>query len=436
MEDYNPWWLKEEDPTLVEYFGSPIQWVPKIINRLTTTPFSLNFLVGPRQVGKSTTIKLFIQRLLKQDYDPWAIFYYSCDELTDFRELGDVLDNYLALRDSHGVNSSFLFLDEITFVTDWWRAVKSRIDRSKFLKDVLCVSGSASLDLLKQKEYFPGRRGHGQDIIFYPLDFGEYCTLWNSLPLQTTTSEDLSSVIKLIDLNSAFYDTLQGLFRSYLLTGGFPLPIREFVKHNSVTSRTRKVYLDWIMNDCLKMRKQTGYMKEIIAQVLQSRVSPVSWTGLAKATSINSPKTVKSYIEMLEEIFLFRVLPLRFPDGKIAHAKNKKIHVTDPFINDLLANYTRVTILEETKVESIVATHLARIMDVYYWRNKTEIDVIATTKKHVVGVEVKWSPRIRRKPRYPGLLMTLTKKTIPLFLASINWETRINPKNDNHSKSN
>ncbi len=427
MEDYNPWWLREEDPTLAEYYSSPIQWVPQIIHKLTTPPFSLNFLVGPRQVGKSTTIKLFIQRLLKQNFDPWAIFYYSCDELTDFRELGAVLDNYLALRESHGVSSSFFFLDEITFVKDWWRAVKSRIDRAKFTRDVLCVSGSASLELLKQKEYFPGRRGHGQDIIFYPLDFGEYCNLWKRLPLKKTTSEDLSSVSNLIDLNTAFYDTLQGLFHSYLVTGGFPLPIREYVGHNRVSSATRKVYLDWIINDCSRMRKQTGYMKEIIARVLQSRASPLSWTGLAKATSINSPKTVKSYIEMMEEIFLFCVLPLRFPDGKIAHARNKKIHVTDPFIYDLLAKYTRVTILEETKVESVVATHLARIMDVYYWRNKTEIDVIATTKEQVLGVEVKWSPRIRRKPRYPGLLMTLTKETIPIFLASINWETEMSP---------
>ncbi|MGQ9479347.1 MAG: hypothetical protein ACUVQ0_04895 [Thermoproteota archaeon] len=35
------------------------------------------------------------------------------------------------------------------------------------------VSGSASLEILKQKEYFLVGRG-GKDIIFYPLSFSQY----------------------------------------------------------------------------------------------------------------------------------------------------------------------------------------------------------------------------------------------------------------------
>ena len=36
---------------------SKIKWVPEIINDVSLEPFSLNFIFGPRQVGKTTLIK-------------------------------------------------------------------------------------------------------------------------------------------------------------------------------------------------------------------------------------------------------------------------------------------------------------------------------------------------------------------------------------------
>jgi len=130
----------------------------------------LHFLSGPRQVGKTTAIKILIHQLLEKK-DPKSIFYYSCDELIDNKELGEVLDSYISTRKSWGIKKSIIFLDEITFVTDWWRAVKSRIDAGIFRSDVLILSGSATIDLLKHKELFPGRRGFGLDLILSPLDW-------------------------------------------------------------------------------------------------------------------------------------------------------------------------------------------------------------------------------------------------------------------------
>jgi hypothetical protein len=47
---------------------------------------SLNFVVGPRQVGKTTALKISIHDLLRRR-NPKGTFYYSCDELSDYREL-------------------------------------------------------------------------------------------------------------------------------------------------------------------------------------------------------------------------------------------------------------------------------------------------------------------------------------------------------------
>ena len=150
MERYNPWWLGEPDLLYEEWKNAKINWIPKIVNKISFKPFSLHFLSGPRQVGKTTALKILIQELIKSRSKK-AVFYYSCDELTDHKELSEILDNYLASRRSWGIKSSILFLDEITFVSDWWRSVKSRIDSGEFKKDILVITGSARIDLLKQK---------------------------------------------------------------------------------------------------------------------------------------------------------------------------------------------------------------------------------------------------------------------------------------------
>jgi len=61
MEEQNPWWkgkdLVKNDPDLRKWLDSKIKWVPEIINEVSLEPFSLNFISGPRQVGKTTLIK-------------------------------------------------------------------------------------------------------------------------------------------------------------------------------------------------------------------------------------------------------------------------------------------------------------------------------------------------------------------------------------------
>ncbi|MEM0121195.1 MAG: hypothetical protein QW688_07160 [Thermoprotei archaeon] len=49
----------------------------------------LNFVAGPGQVGKTTLIKLVIHELL-EEVDRRCGFYYLCDEISDYVELGEV----------------------------------------------------------------------------------------------------------------------------------------------------------------------------------------------------------------------------------------------------------------------------------------------------------------------------------------------------------
>ncbi|WP_457555017.1 AAA family ATPase [Candidatus Pyrohabitans sp.] len=66
----------------------------------------MHFLVGARQIGKTTPLKIHIHRLLERGHEPKSIFYYSCDEIVDHRDLGELIDSYLSARKEWGIRSS------------------------------------------------------------------------------------------------------------------------------------------------------------------------------------------------------------------------------------------------------------------------------------------------------------------------------------------
>lgn len=418
--DYNPWWQGEPDLFFQDWKNKSIRWVPKLLKEIAFSSFGLNFITGPRQVGKSTAVKIYIHRLLEKQVDPYAIFYCPCDELIDHMELGEILDSYLSTKNSRDIKQSLIVLDEITFVNEWWRAIKSRIDAKKFRNDTLIISGSSSVELLKEKERFPGRRGNGKDLVLYPLSFKDYSDIFIK-NLISKSLESFTTIKEFISPNVVLRKKLAELFNDYLITGGFPLAIEDHFINNKINPRTKKTYLDWIRGDIIKAGKNEASMKEIITYILKSRCTPVSWLSISKDTSINSPHTIQSYVEALEAMYIVKVFYHINPNKSINYRKNKKIHCLDPFIYRVLTDYTNIDFLDENIVESVVATHFSRIYPSYYWKNSSEIDVVSIINQEPVGFEVKWGPKKWKRPLHFKKKHLLTKDVIPLFLGTSDW---------------
>ncbi len=415
MERYNPWWFGEPDPHIQEWSENEVRWVPDELELLSLKPFSLNFLLGPRQVGKTTGIKLLIQKLLKET-DPKAVFYFSCDEVSDYKELGEMLDSYLSAKREWGVKRSYIFLDEAGFVDEWWRSVKARIDAGMFRNDVITVSGSMSIELLSQAELFPGRRGEGTDVLMMPLSFSKFSeVMGKAAPIRATS---LNGVLKMMEANRHLISRLRRLFGAYLRTGGFPISILEYAKTGAVRKSVSD-YLNWLKADWWRVRRSDSYMKEVISYIISARLSPISWYSLAQATSIGSPHTAEAYVETLENLLVAKRLNLISPEGRVIYRKNKKVHFTDPLIYTAFSEFSRTELVEEQVVESVVASHLARMFEVYYWRNGTEVDMIALVEGRQIGFEVKWGKRGWRKPRHLKEAYLLDRDKVILFLASL-----------------
>ncbi|MGB9703716.1 MAG: AAA family ATPase, partial [Candidatus Micrarchaeales archaeon] len=144
----NPWWIGEKeienDEDIKKWREGKIKWIPSLLEEINIKPYSLHFIFGPRQVGKTTLLKLLIKNLLEEGIEKERIFYFRCDKLANYKELDEVLKAYFEFRETKNISSSFIFLDEITFPTEWFRTIKYYIDVGEFRKDVLILTGSLS----------------------------------------------------------------------------------------------------------------------------------------------------------------------------------------------------------------------------------------------------------------------------------------------------
>ena len=425
LASQNPWWKGKEriheDEDYRKWMEKRHRWMPNLVEKIELKPYSLHFLFGPRQVGKTTSLKLLIKKLLESGIKEESIFYFRCDEVADFKELNEIITSYLDLRGRLGIESSYIFLDEITFPREWYRSVKSLVDAGKLKKDVVVLTGSTSLLVRREVETFPGRRGLGRDFTLLPLSFRDFVKVADEKlhaklpsPLKTLSEAEIRRKTSACLL---LLDELNALLEKYMRCGGFPLSIESFLVEGKVGRSAREAYLAWLKNDVTKIGRSVEIARAILKVLLTKIPSPVSWESLAKEIEIKSPKTASAYVHLLNSLFVTITLHHIDPNKvSISFGKNKKIHFLDPFFLDVFSEWCLVELrdMEAKAVEAITASHLARFSskegelceNAFYWRNKGEIDIVVSSDG-LKGFEVKWGERVEAKPRIIGKMKQL-----------------------------
>ena len=407
LQKQNVWWEGkiENDPHLSQWREHGRRWVPFGLESLPLKPFSLNLVIGPRQAGKTTLMKFAVEMLLKKGVAPKSILYARCDEVLGTKELRGIIETFLSYA---GSDEAFIFLDEITDIAGWEKVIKGFIDDGDFRKAVVTVSGSNTFQLQKGSEFFPGRRGSGKDMLVLPLSFREYLEVVDAkiagkIPKLESLEMLPAGTGRLLTLLPALQKHLHGYFQC----GGFPLAVLSYLKDGRVSESAKEAYRSWVVGDILKNGKSDVVGREVLKVLLSKAPSALSWEGIAQETSIKSPPTVASYVELFERLFV--VLPLYSvnPDtGAREFAKNKKLHLPDPFLWHLVEEWCMQGVERKTEViaEAALASHLARFLSrkyggrrlsehLSYWKNGYEIDAVAHTPGGLLGFEMKWSDR-------------------------------------------
>ncbi|MEM1546255.1 MAG: ATP-binding protein [Candidatus Methanomethylicia archaeon] len=390
----NPWWEGKKDYHVEKWESMKIRWIPKWIKNISLKPYSLNFIVGPRQTGKTTGVKLLIRKLLKE-FRAESIFYFDCTLLADMESLRRVLDEYLEIKKLERIENSFIFLDEVTSLKDWWRIVKGYVDMGIFKNDVLIISGSSSLKLKREAELFPGRRGKGKDIFVLPLTFREFLEV-NGIVIESTgkVEEDMKSLWRI-------EGGIREKFKVYLNVGGFPISINE-----DPTAELQLI--SSIESELLRTGKSLELTKAILSTIFKKAPSPLSFSTIGSDVGV-SYKTAQDYLEVLQNLFILNVA--LFKRDEIKWRKERKFFFSDPFLTRTLSLWCGEKYLESAFYEWIVQEHLWRKFgSVYYFRNRFEIDCIAGSLK----IEVKVGKPHRD---YPKNVLILDLENLPIFLA-------------------
>jgi uncharacterized protein len=322
---------------------------------------------GPRQVGKSSWLK----HLLQSHSSPTRAFYLSCEGIEDHKELAALLVSLRGKRD-------FVLLDEITFVREWWRAIKHELDSG--FQGTLVVTGSHAADLRHGADRMPGRFGGGDELELLPMSFAEFCAM------RAQAGWPMLSHVEAV--------------RAFMRSGGFPAAVVEAGPEGREPVQTRETFRRWLLGDAMKLGKQELFLRDIMGQLAVTMGSCLSLQKLAQRTQLGSHHTAQDYVALLEDCFALRTLFSMDPNtGAFHYRREKKFYFTDPLIFSLALNWAGFPVpasSEDMLAEAIAHETLVRAAKGrserigYFSSAKGEVDFFGFSGW---ALEVKWSER-------------------------------------------
>ncbi len=273
---YNPWW---EDTDFLRDVKPRDRYVTWILPRLSERRALL--LSGLRRVGKSTIMRLVIQRLIHGGQSPASILYVSLDDyMLRHHSILDVIDNFRRLH-KHSVDASVtVLLDEITAKADFHQQLKNLIDRER----VTIVAASSSSSLLRdQKALLTGR---SRTLEIQPLTLEEYL--------------DFKDVV----VSRRDAQLLDGYFRDYVCDGGLP----ENVLHPS-RDYLMNLVDDIIQKDITALHglKDHQVIRDYFTLLMERSGKQVSINKMARILSL-SPDTSRRYLGYFQDAFLVHLV--------------------------------------------------------------------------------------------------------------------------------
>ncbi len=112
---------------------------------------------GPRQYGKSTWLEYQMRETLR-DFGPGTALFLNGDYIAGPDELESDIESIMSYFPEE-TSVRRLFIDEITAVAGWQKAIKRLADKGVLRKVLLITTGSKASDIQREAELLPGRKG-------------------------------------------------------------------------------------------------------------------------------------------------------------------------------------------------------------------------------------------------------------------------------------
>lgn len=452
----NPWWKSpdeiEKDESIVQWEKSPLKYDSRIRHTFNYSEDIVYSLRGPRQVGKTTLIKLQIRDFLRRGVSPWNIMYYSFDLEKSPEDVVDVIRSYqTSTRVQRNQTRTFFFLDEITSVKEWQRGIKWLWDNGLLRKTTVLATGSQSMDVKASTERLPGRRGTTNDPldkIMLPMKFAEYVQVLDPKLREILGTDFLYHMPRLEMLSQlgqgkldkrlltlfSYVGELNQHLYEYMLTGGIPKVVNEFRTKGTIEERIYTTYLNSILGQLTLLGKEETFVKQLGGRILANLLWPASWRSLQKDTDVGSVNTAINYITTLRDMFILTITYQFGEEKKVPRIEHEKrirfhdpffLHVMNGWVNskrsfELSEEFSENPTNQGALVEGIVADHLIRLAFllspkkqtfdysnyVFNWKydRDNELDFVLYDGNHLeLPIDVRFQNRVSKKTDLNGI---------------------------------
>ncbi len=313
----------------------------------------MQFVVGPRQVGKTTGLESFLKTYRKGSY----IYQLAEGEI-------NAGSSWLRLQwqkaQALGKNK-LLVIDEIQKVDNWAEILKSLWDLSiKEKQNLKCIFlGSSSLKI--QKGLTESLAGRFETIQVYH---------WNYLE-----SKKIAPALT---------------FSEYCKFGGYPKSYQFLTQpkrfHDYITNSIVKMVIenDILLNHTVKKPALFKQLTEVLAAYPAKEISYNKILGHIQESG--NVEIVKYYLSLLEASFLFR--PIHKYSGQKSKLSTPKILSMSQAISYALCP---VELDHGYLFENLVGAELCKhVEELFYWREGDyEVDFIVRLRKKLIAIEVK-----------------------------------------------
>ena len=451
----NPWWTsggwQEADPHLELLRAQPMRLAADFVDGLDLDRPGIHILRGPRQVGKSTDLKLLVERALAGGLRARSVVYLALDLLEGrhLSELAATVQRALDLAGDEGLG--LLLLDEVTAVTGWQTAVKSLWDGGTIRNEVVVCTGSSAIDLRHgAAERLPGRRQAGTDHLALPQSFAAFARAVNSdIPVspRLTVADVCGSEGEAILREMRVYaPALEVELERYLRFGGLPAAVAEAASGaREPSGEAKRVLYDSLVRELQRRGASVPAGHALLERVVRSLGSKVSWSSMAREMDVPlgrgggrpSHQTLRDYIELLAGgYFLFVTYFWRSDSQTNELSRDKKVFFADPLLHTIaLDGAPGLTPSMPALVENVIGMALLRRYEpaerlletfalperLHIWQTARggEIDFVCGPRRQLDAVEVKYRRDVdlrtaaavaRAHPGRPALIAT--RKTL------------------------
>jgi predicted AAA+ superfamily ATPase len=371
-------------------------------------------IIGPRQSGKTTFIKMLKEHLINQQIAAEQNIHYLTFE--DRKLLHSFQQDPVAFVRSYVLPAdklTVLMIDEFQYAAGGGQKLKLVYDTMEKVKIV--ITGSSSLEIkAKVGKFMVGRLLTFQ---LFPFDFQEYLLACDKR-LARVSSERQEIVYQYLrGLNNRWpvqgidpcAEQLTPLFENYATFGGYPAVVlaeTELEKQKLLND----IYDNYILRDIKGLLElATEDQLYQLTRVLATQIGNlINYQNLGQSTDLNY-RNLKKHLRILQETFVVKLLTPYFTNKQKELSKNPKVFFEDlGFRNSLLKSFQLLEQKAErgALIENVIYLQLKRALaeeaEINFWRTKAgaEVDFVIQERGEIIPVEVKYSsfdqPKISR----------------------------------------